>query len=389
MKKTYTLFILLAVVPFWLLAQSMVKPEPQISFVKQSYPHTYYVKQAELWWEVLQKDMKNEDAWYNYYRACRSARGTANWKSDFVKESPALRLGEDIVDLMKEHIDGTFVYHFVKGSISGVSTEAQADLRKAYEMRQDFVPLLPNVITLAVSTHDDKLRKEVNQKWFTKNSFPEGLMNYSYNVLQSCKRDAILLTQGDNDTYPLWMLQDALGIRRDVHVLNIDFLLFDEFAEKEYKKLDIPPFVIQEPDINEYETNWKNVVRYLLKTYQGERPFQLAFTVEPQRYEGWEDSLKVHGLSWIRAEGEFLDNNIALYQDILHLDHLAYVFKPSPMQGRVDVMNMNYLTFLKKLFEYYREEGDEKELNKIKQLVNYIAEKAPKDRKEKVLKTFE
>lgn len=41
------------------------------------------------------------------------------------------------------------------------------------------------------------------------------------NHLQSCDNDAILITLGDNDTFPLWYLQQVEGRRKDVSIYNI------------------------------------------------------------------------------------------------------------------------------------------------------------------------
>ncbi len=64
------------------------------------------------------------------------------------------------------------------------------------------------------------------------------------NYLSSVEPDAILFTNGDNDTYPLWYAQETEGFRTDVRVTNLSFLqtewYVDQMLRQAYESAPLP-----------------------------------------------------------------------------------------------------------------------------------------------------
>jgi hypothetical protein len=362
--------LLLFILTFFTYGQNA---EKQKSFALENKPHEYYVKQAGLWWKETEKNKYDENSWYNYFRSCRNAQATANWSEEFVKESPYLKLGPEIVNLIQNAIPNSFTYNFVVWEERGFDPAKGSYLLKAYEMNPDFEGIHSSMVTYTETELNFDLRKKVNQKWFTRNEISPGLLAYGYNVLMSLEPNSIILTQHDNDSYPLWMLQDVKNIRTDVTVINFDLLLVKNYRDKIFNKYNIPLLDKEFEESN--SLNHKILIEHILKYYNYINPLYLGLTVTPEYYENYHNNLFLTGLA-LKYSNLPVDTFSICdkhYKNDFLLDYLNIQYTNDKNQNSVNYQNLNYLKSFKILYKVYKSK-DFNKARKIRGLAKLIAE---------------
>ena len=363
MKKLIILFFL-----FPLLSWSL-PPEKILPKTLELRPLSWYNQQAQAWSEEINRDKRNAQSWFNYYAA------------SYFSQADQSQL-DQIVRFMAEAVPAeAYELLLVKGWNTGYKSEAFALLKKAYEMKPERPDAYGLLQILSELNMDSDSREAFSKQLLTHDQLSPSLLSYSYNVLMSLEPLSVLITEGESTTSPLFALQDAMNVRKDVSILNLDLLTNASYLEAKLKSLGLN---LNGP-VN--TSNLRSTLCALLPAANSGKKFNYALTVSKDNLTSIKENLYIVGLASVHSITNF-DNVDQIRKNLekeFLLDYLRVDFNGESGYATGKVLSSNYLVPMILLYESYVKENKSEQAKELRLLMERVAQDCGK---EKVIADF-
>lgn len=371
--------ILAAACALCFIQLSAQQPEHIYSFATVLKPVSWYKQQAELWKKETEKNPQNGEAWYNYYRATRN---TNRLDTTLTLDSKQRQEQEQkIVEEMGKAIPDSYEYNLCRWLIAGNNYADIQYLKRAEELAGNKITHFADVIVWGEIERDANRKFKYAAKWYDSRTASPGLLYYNYNVLIGLKPNAVIFTAGDNDTYPLWLLQSQ-GIRKDVTVLNLSLLYIDEYRNKIFNELGAAPWNMEPASYSVHdkkqaadvkkgqkkESRYNTEIVKHVAANTRKCPVYIGLTVSDEYTKPIGEDLFLTGLAY-EYSTKTIDNIAYLrhnFEQLYALDYLDKHFFADISEHWVKMTNANYVVPMVKLYEHYKEAGEQGKAEAIK-----------------------
>ncbi|MFH0894643.1 MAG: hypothetical protein V2A54_09420 [Bacteroidota bacterium] len=119
-----------------------------------------------------------------------------------------------------------------------------------------------NAWMVLISIHEEEKAKG----WLHENFYNGFMIATAKNQLNVCKQDGILFTNGDNDTFPLWYVQEMMSYRKDVTVLNLSLLNAGWYVDMMVNRTSYAKKIPLSLTKNQYDDNGIDIIYIAEKT---------------------------------------------------------------------------------------------------------------------------
>ena len=339
--------------PTW---AALPEPVPLIARSGQRSPE-WYRQQADLWKDVVRSDSTDVDAWRNYYLATAYSFLASPANDDKQRTLDAIFAN------MGNAVPHSYEYLFIRQRRASFTDPATkiALIEEALQRCTDCAELYSNLATAWEMSGQTERANEIWTKLYRSQYLASGLLDFNYNVLMSTLPNAILFTNGDNDTFPAWILQRAQAIRADLLLLNLHLVWNDRSYLS--RKLQEHGIDLSASDLPDERADFVADLTANLEQVSPETPIYFALTVGNEFRERINDNLYMVGLA-SRYSSRGIDNLGRLRHNLEHrfrLDYLTHDWysedHPST-QPVVSWLNTNYAYPFFLLADHYQISGE-------------------------------
>ena len=350
------------------------KPEKIVSFVQTEHDAQWYANQASLWEKEVQKDPKNDDAWYYWFTATRY-KLIYEFADDDTFDKALSAIAEKI---HKERPNSYARYVIDHCCANQLKNPAQlADIRdnmlKAIKMRPDFEDMYPAYVFYLFKEGNTELMADVLKRWYDTGGYSYSLLSYAYNCLVGTDENAILFVAGDIETYGTLMLQHAKGLFKDRTIISLDLLFRPEYVERICRQLGIEytPMPLSNSTREDRDRWMGNLVSSIEQNTK--RPVYFASSSNPHFLR---DQLYSEGLVLKYSTRRY--DNLSVkrrnFESVYLTDYLYETLVPETYTTGGYRVNLNYIPCFKSLLDFYKAQGMTTEYNRLRNLMLHIVD---------------